>query len=145
MKTNLSTFLAFMMLAGMVVGSVRAQPATVEVSPASYAVPDVGLSFDINVTIRGVEDLYGFEFTLFYPNDILNGTRVTEGPFLQSGGTRTFFLVVSFVDNYNATQGRAWVTCSRLGNVTGMNGSGTLATITFKSTSTNTFKPLHLV
>jgi hypothetical protein len=143
MKTTL-TILSLIMLVSMVLVVVNAQPATVEVTPASYTVPDVGLSFEVNVTVRDVDDLYGFAFSLFYPNDILNGTSVTEGPFLEAGGFRTVFFKFDFSDSYSPTEGRLQVGCTRTGNVTGASGTGTLATITFKSTSTNAPKPLHL-
>lgn len=143
MKTTL-TIISLIILASMVLVAVNAQQATVEVTPASYTVPDVGLSFEVNVTIRDVEDLYAFEFTLFYPNDILHCTMLTEGPFLKSGGFQTVHPVFGFSDNYSATQGRVQVVCTRTGNVTGASGAGTLGTITFNSTSTNTLRPLHL-
>lgn len=143
MKAALTVFSLIMLVSTGLV-AVSAQQATVEVTPASYTVPNVGLSFDVNVTIRDVEDLYAFGFTLFYPKDILNCTKLTEGPFLKSGGFQTAHPVFDFSDNYNATQGRVQVVCTRTGNVTGTGGAGTLVTITFKSTSTNTPKPLHL-
>lgn len=145
MKTTL-TILTLIVIMSLTLPSAKAQAPTIEVTPASYTVPDVGLSFNVNVTISDVQDLYGCAFTLYYPNDILNGTSATEGPFLKSGGFQTFFYRASFSDNYNATNGRLQVVCTRIGNVTGASGTGTLATITFKSTgaSANMSRPLNI-
>jgi hypothetical protein len=123
----------------------QAQQATVRVVPASYTVPNVDLAFSVNVTVEDVENLYGYEFKLYYSNDILNGSSVTEGPFLKTGGISTFFYLAAFNDNYNATHGLANVLCLRTAaNATGVNGTGTLATINFRSTSANGPRILHM-
>jgi hypothetical protein len=131
-------------LTSVVVLQVRAQQATVSLVPASYTVPNVGLTFNVNVTVESVEDLYGWALKLYYPNNVLNGTSVTEGPFLKAGGISTAFLVAIFTDSYNATYGLLSVLCLRTGNVSGVSGNGTLATITFTSTSTDGIEVLHL-
>lgn len=128
----------------MIVMQARAQQATVQVVPASYTVSNVGLAFNVNVTVQGVENLYAYEFKLYYPNNVLNGTSATEGPFLKTGGVQTFFALATFADNYNATYGLLNILCTRVGNVTGVNGSGTLVAITFKSTSTSGPEALRL-
>jgi hypothetical protein len=120
------------------------QQTTVEVIPAHYTVPSVGLNLSINVTVQNVKGLYAYGFELYYPRDMLNGTRVTQAPFLKAGGVSTLFRVVNFTDNFNATNGFINVFCTRSGNVPGVNGSGTLVTITFRSTSANGPKTLHL-
>jgi len=103
----------------------------VSVEPStSYA--EANTTFSINITVSNVYDLAGWEFKLHYQSAFLNGTSVLEGPFLKQGG-KTFFYVVNFTDNYNATHGLVWATCALLGAVPGVNGSGTLATITFKA------------
>ena len=137
-------FFLALVLVGMTLTQVGAEQATVRVVPASYTVPNVGLTFDVNITVESVENLYGYEFKLYYPNDILNGTSVTQGPFLKTGGVATFFSVFTFKDDYNATHGLVNVVCTRMGNVSGVNGNGTLATITFTSTSRNSPELLHL-
>jgi hypothetical protein len=132
-------------LASMVIMLAGAQQATVEVVPASYTVPNVGLIFNASVTVQAVENLYGCEFKLFYSNDILNGTSVTEGPFLKTGGVSTFFYVAAFTDDYNVTHGLLNLVCARTGSKTaGVNGTGTLATAAFKSISANGPRTLSL-
>jgi hypothetical protein len=138
LKAKLLGLIVTLMLASMAAVRVGAQQATVELIPASYTVLNVGLTFSVNVTVHDVENLYGFEFKLFYPNDILNGTNVKEGVFLKTGGVYTWFYMAAFTDNYNATHGLLNLLCTRTGaNGTGVDGAGTLATVTFKSVSAN--------
>jgi hypothetical protein len=146
MLTLFSALVLAVILVLAVVFMMRAgtQQTTVDVIPAHYTVPSVGLSFSVNVTIQNVKDLYAWAFELYYPRDMLNGTRVTQGPFLKAGGVFTSFDVVNFTDNFNATDGLLNVFCTRTGNVSGVSGTGALATITFKSTSANGPKTLHL-
>jgi hypothetical protein len=120
------------------------QQTTVEVIPAHSTVPNVGSTLSINVTAQNVKNLYAYAFELYYPRDMLNGTRVTQEPFLKAGGVSTLFNVVNFTDNFNATDGLINLFCTRTGNVPGVNGSGSLVTITFRSTSANGPKTLHL-
>lgn len=142
-KKRLTFFLTIVIMS-MMVTRVGAQQAVVQVVPASYTVPNVGLTFAVNITVENVEDMYAWALKLYYPNNVLNGTSATEGPFLKTGGISTAFLVVNFTDSFNATYGLLNVLCLRTGNVPGVNGSGTLAAITFTSTSTDGMEVLHL-
>jgi hypothetical protein len=145
LKGKIWTLFLALMLASVTVTLTKAQQATVRMIPASQTIPNVGLTFSVNVTVEGVDNLYGYEFKLYYPNDVLNGTSVTEGPFLKTGGVSTLFSVAKFTDTYNATHGLLNVFCLRTqSDAPGVNGSGTLATIKFKSTSTNGPRVLHL-
>lgn len=136
--------LLFLAIAVVPLSRVDAAQATVFVSPAAYTVLSVGSTFSVNVSVQGVQNLYGWEFKLYYSNRILNGTSAVEGPFLKSGGANTFFVLANFTDNYSATQGQVNLLCLRTGEVSGVDGNGTLATITFISTSTNGPETLHL-
>ena len=142
-KLSVTSFL-MLFLVSLTIIQVGAQQATVSVFPASYTVQEVGLTFSVNITVQNVVDLYGWEFKLYYPNDILNGTSVTEGPFLKTEGVFTLFQTPEFSDSYNETHGRLTTLCLRTGEVPGVDGNGVLATITFNSTSTNGPKALHL-
>lgn len=100
------------------------------VDPASQS---VSTSFSIDIKAEGVTDFYGWEFKLYYNTSIITcpGTSsVTEGAFLATGGS-TFFSVIEVSDAYNATHGRVWATCTLLGDVLGVSGSGIIATISF--------------
>jgi hypothetical protein len=101
-----------------------ASTATLSVYPASITASQ-GQSFMISVTISNVLDLYGWEFRLNWTTTLVDALNVTEGSLLKSGGS-TFFTV-----NMNATAGRMVVDCTLLGSVSGVSGTGTLATITF--------------
>jgi hypothetical protein len=136
-------FLAIILMS-VIVARVRAQQATVSLVPASYTVPNVGLTFTVNVTVENVEDLYGWELKLYYPNNVLNGTSATEGPFLKLDGNPTVFIIVNFTDSYNATYGLLEVLCLRTSHVIGLSGNGTLATIAFRTTATDGTETLHL-
>jgi hypothetical protein len=143
-RTTSLILILVMALAMMSVKRVDAQQATVYLSPATYTVSSVGSTYTVNISVRDVENLYAWALKLYYPNDILSGTNAAEGSFLKAGGVSTFFDVHNFTDNYNATHGLLNVLCSRTSDVPGVSGSGTLATITFKCTSTDGPKTLHL-
>lgn len=93
----------------------------------------LGETFSINITVSNVPDLKGWELKLYY-RSTLNATNITEGPFLQSGGNPTFFLIQELDAPFNSTHNRIWIASAILGNVSGVSGSGTLATITFNVT-----------
>lgn len=116
----------------------------VTIEPASLVIPDVGVTFKINVTVQNVENLYGWELKLYYPRDLINGTSAAEGSFLKQDGIFTFFGVHEFKDEFNETHGRIWAYCTRTGNVSGVSGSGTLLSITFKSKAVNGPKNITL-
>jgi len=107
------------------------------VDPPSTTV-NVGNDFSVNVSVANVMDLGGWEFKLYFGNNVLSVASATEGPFLKQGGSTAFF-IVDFTNNYNATHGRIWLTSVLVGGVPGVSGNGTLATITFHaSTGGNT-------
>lgn len=110
---------------------VKAAITKVSVQPLSTTVWGVGESITINITVKDVTDLYGWELKLYYNKGILNGTNVVEGPFLKAKG-ETFFQC-TFTDDYNLTHGQLATFNSLLGNISGASGSGVLATITFET------------
>lgn len=110
--------------------AVTADSVELYVNPSKSKVL-VGGSFMVNVTVENVTNLYGWEFKLYYNNTMLNGTSISEGEFLNVHGD-TYFESINFTDAHNATHGIVWTTCSLLGNVSGIDGSGVLATIFFE-------------
>jgi hypothetical protein len=102
--------------------------ATLSVYPISTTASQ-GQNFTISVNISNVLDLYGWEFRVNWTATLLDAVNVTEGPFLKAGGG-TFFTC-----KVNVTGGRMVVDCTLLGSVSGVNGTGTLATITFYAKS----------
>lgn len=109
--------------------SIVAQPSASStttvyvVSPSNTVV--VGQRFIVKVNISEVSDLYGWEFRLRWNPNLLDIVEVTEGSFLKQGGD-TFFSKKT-----NNTEGSVLVDCTLLGDVSGVNGNGTLAVVTF--------------
>jgi len=108
--------------------SGQAGSATVAVSPPSITA-NVGQDFSIDINISSVSDLYGWEFYLGWNSSLLSFVSVSEGTFLQSGGN-TFFSYY-----LNTTGEHVVVDCTLEGQIPGVNGDGTLATVTFNTTS----------
>jgi hypothetical protein len=82
--------------------------------------------------------------TLTYDPETGNNTQVLEGPFLKAGG-ETFMVISNFDDNYNETHGRIQAACVLLGSsAVPQSGSGTLATVTFKTKAIGN-SPLGLI
>lgn len=113
------------LLSQLCAGTLLTHAATmVSVVPSSISAV-VGQNFNVNVTISGVSNLYGWEYRINWDANLLNVTSVTEGPFLKTGGN-TFFSY-----NLNSTGGNMVVDSTLLGNALGVNGNGTLSTLTF--------------
>jgi hypothetical protein len=99
-----------------------------------------GASFPLNVTVQDVVDLYAFDITLNYNTTVLDALSITEGPFLKSIGS-----TIAFVSEVNDTAGRVRLSLLLLGASHGVNGTGTLFTIQFKSSTAATgTSPLNL-
>lgn len=107
--------------------------AALKVDPPGVSGLNPGDIFSINITVSDVTDLFAWQFRLFYQSAVLNGTDIAEGPFLAQGGVTPFFIITNFTDNYNATHGFMWVSSTRKADEGGVNGTGTLATISFKT------------
>jgi hypothetical protein len=125
-----------LLLATILAVTIKIQPIKADPTTSVYiGLPSktvaLGDSFTVNVTVENVENLFAWQVALYYPSSVLNGTQVDEGPFLKVGGS-TNFMIVNFTDTYNATYGYLLVGDVLLGALT-VNGSGTLATVTFKA------------
>jgi len=106
--------------------------ACVYIDPNEQIINSPNENFTLNIKIRDVLDLYGYEFKLFYNSTMLNATEVKEGSFLNQSG-ETFFYVCKFTDHYNSTHGIIWIDCCLTGDVLGEKGNGTLAIVSFRS------------
>jgi general secretion pathway protein D len=115
-----------------------APAATLSIDPSSLTV-GVGQSFDLNVDIANVSDLFAFQFDIAFNPAVLSATSVSEGSFLPGGGTTAF--VPGTIDN---TAGKIAVTADALvGMVPGVSGSGVLATLQFSAIGVGT-SPISL-
>lgn len=105
---------------------------TVYVYPASQTNP--ASPFTVDIKISTVDELYGWEFKLYYTKNILTISSYTLGPLLNGtvGTANTWGNLSDMTDNYDATRGRIWLAQSILGDFQGnTTDSGTLATLTF--------------
>ena len=139
-EVSLVVIVLFLLSFVMPFGTVQAGTAVIQVDPAASTV-NVGDVFKVNVTITDVTNLAVWEFQLYYLSSVLNCSQIVEGPFLKNG-CNTFF-TFNINNAYNATHGRLLAGSTLLGAVPGVNGSGTLATVTFKAKATGN-TPLHL-
>ncbi|MEM0007888.1 MAG: cohesin domain-containing protein [Candidatus Bathyarchaeia archaeon] len=97
--------------------------ATLYVSPQTVK-GSVGQFITINISISNVADLYGWQVKLEWNPQVLNFSSVTEGIFLKNHG-QTFFSQ-KFIE-----VGGLILDCTLIGDVPGVSGSGTLATVEF--------------
>jgi len=133
-KIVLLAFFSIFLLSVMVINrSIAAPPeATVFVHPEESVVKVYEI-FTVDVSISDVSGLQGFDFVLAYDTSILDCLEVVEGPFMASGGP-TFVIKMEVEDECTAKLGRVWVVIVIYGDKWA-DGSGTLATVTFKATS----------
>ena len=83
-------------------------------------------TFTVNVNVDDVTDLKGYEFRLRYDNNLLKATDIKSSSFL----TSSLYCIKREIDD---SEGVIWVACMMpLGSGDGVDGSGTLETITFQ-------------
>jgi hypothetical protein len=100
---------------------------TVYILPKENSYP-IGQSFNITVNVKDAELIHGWIFYLYWNPEILNCTKIVEGPWTSQGGTyKTGFLY--YINN---TIGKAVVINAIRGQYT-VSGSGTMAIITFQT------------
>lgn len=114
--------------------TVLAQNAILYIDPSQIAGLTPGDTFQINVTVSNVVDLYAWQFSLYYRGDVLNATEVAEGSFLKThpDAEGTMFLPSIVTDAYNATHGLIIASGTLVEVTGGVSGSGVLATVTFR-------------
>jgi len=107
-----------------------AQETGLSVNPSIITGLEIGDTFQINITVSDVVDLYAWEFKLFYRNDVLNATTWIEGPFLLTHPTPDASTMFGLAPDTNATMIHLYNTLVEVEG--GVSGSGTLATVTFE-------------
>jgi hypothetical protein len=108
-------------------GKAATPETVVAVDPAESNVT-LGQTFSVNVNITDVTGLLGYDFELSYNTTVLTLVGIQEGPFLKSVGP-TFLINLT-------TEGVIWLAdalYSPSGIISSVNGSGVLATATFKA------------
>lgn len=102
--------------------------------------------FTVNVTISGINNVYGFQFDVGYNPSVLEIVSISESTFLnRSGQDRTFCVDINNTNpNFPNITNPGLVNdfaCARIG--TGeVNGSGVLANVTFRLKSVTSFPAL---
>jgi len=129
--TLIAALLFALLTSSVITYKVGADNATLLIEPQSIKVWDTGESFTINVNVTEVSGLYGWQIKLCYNPNVLNGTEITEGSFLKTHGQS--FFDFTFDDKYNSTHGRVTAFSTLVGDVSGVNGTGVLLTLTFKT------------
>jgi general secretion pathway protein D len=107
-------------------------PAALVFNPAVATAP-VGQDVRFDVALSDVKDLYGAIITLAYDPKVVDFKSATEGPLLKKDGQQTSFL---FSNNIKAGTVDLYIT--RIGDVGGVQGSGTLSTVVFQCKSAGT-------
>ena len=100
-------------------------PAYVWLEPPTYTVP-ICVPFKVNVMIKGVVDLYSFQLTLSYTNTaVVDCIDIADGGFLLPPTTVTHKLIDDSI---------GLIEFDLSSTIGGVDGTGTLATITFHCT-----------
>jgi hypothetical protein len=102
-----------------------------QIAPSYYDVQNASLPFSLNMTITSVTDLYAWQTRIYFENTVLNAVSASEGAFLSSAGA-TIWVSPIINNSYNATHGTVLLACSLEYMMKGVNGAGTLATLTFQ-------------
>jgi hypothetical protein len=122
MKMVLVGFALFFVLINSAYALLEIKPSSETLSVFSDAY------FFINITISGVDDVYGFQLDLGFNNSIFEIWNVSEGTFLSRNGQDSTYCInpdfstSGLVDNF---------ACSRIG-VDSISGSGVIAKMIFR-------------
>ncbi len=103
-------------------------PAQEAITLVQAAVGTTQITLELRAV--NVEDLYGISFDLSYPASLLRLDANSEEDWLSAGGT----VATSYLTNDSS--GTLIVGLSRLGNVSGRTGSGSLLTLQFTAIGT---------
>jgi len=130
MRKDLFTIL---ILTSVFMAAFVISPGVASPTPKVYIDPvtstaDVGGTFSINIKIADVSDLFTWGTRLRWNSTLLNATSATEGPFLKGRPQGT-----AFIKKINNTGGYIDLSVTILGDYSGIDGSGVLATIGFKA------------
>jgi hypothetical protein len=111
---------------------------SVSIKPPS-ASAGTGESVNFDVEVASASNLYGFQFDVTYDPAGLQFERAAQGAFLSKNGVETLFCI-----DPKVTQGtpsnRVTIACTRLGPVGGVEGSGILETVTFRTLGSGAYE-----
>jgi hypothetical protein len=131
------SLLIFLIASHAYIIKVDAQQTTVYVDPDRITGLNVGETFTIEIKIRNVTDLRGWEIEILYKSSILNASAIPQAdphmcPFFNEKvpGASQVTGIHSYTDNYNATHGQIIVYCGLPANFSA-SGSGVLLWVNF--------------
>ena len=117
---------------------IRVQAATtvLKLDPSSVVDETLtpGNTFGIAVQVEDVQNLYAYEFKIYFNNTVLNATNAIRptGNFLEpSDPANQFIPKWEIKNNFNATNGRIWLSITLLAPETARSGNGVLVEINF--------------
>lgn len=93
----------------------------------SDATVAVGNQIAVELTVNDVKNLYLSDITVAYDPEVLAFQNIMEGGFLRSDGRPT-----SFLFSANNKSGKVEITLNRVGNDSGVTGSGTMVALVFQ-------------
>jgi hypothetical protein len=100
--------------------------ATLEVKPPEAGV-EVGQEARFEISAGGMKNLYGTIITLSYDPRVMEFKSASEGTLLKKDNQQT-----SFLFSNNAKGGTVDLYMTRIGDVGGVDGSGSLCTLVFQ-------------
>jgi hypothetical protein len=112
----------------MTYGGTANADADLSISPITGTFAS-GTTFNVDVNISNVTDLYGYQFDVTFNPAVLAAVGTSEGSFLSQGGA-TFF-IPGTPDNNNGVLSATANTL--LSPVAGVTGAGELAVLSFKA------------
>lgn len=134
-KTHLMRVAVLIAICLFIMIPVFAEGASVYLDPAKPRVSQ-NEEFTVSVKIDSVSDLSAYQFDINFKPRHYEIVKVEEGSFLNNNGTdSTFFLAPDSSDSNLVT-----IACTRIGKIGGIDGSGTLVNITFRSKTSGNAK-----
>ena len=121
-------YVLLLVVAVVLLSSPAFSDAILSVQP-SVTTANPGDDFSINIDVSGVTDLYAFQFDVTFDPNILAFSLITEGSFLPGGGSTVF--IPGTPDNVAGTL--TFTADTLVGSISGVDGSGTLATLFFQA------------
>jgi hypothetical protein len=109
--------------------AVLVEGTYISVTPSAYVAEKLGETFVISVQISNVQNLRVFEFKLGYNATLVEATGVVQGSFFPPAPESSVEKL-----QINKTTGFVWLRISLSNSQPAMDGSGTLAQITFNVT-----------
>lgn len=110
----------------------------ISIEPRHVKKLNVGETFTVNVTLRGVSEaqkIFAVQVDIRYNPDVLNATKIIEGPFLNSYGQKLTLVLFNESRVYYEVEhpyAQVYFVASLTGDDPGAYGSGVLFTITFE-------------